>query len=101
MHRRRRRARPPAYCEPHFHEGAAPRALQGLKSSRGSVPLEILHRALMALGCRAAAERAQVTAPAGLWIGLARIEPVAAGFELADHGRVQAVSRGMGAPARA
>src|SRR4051794_23734311 len=50
------------------------------------VTLEILHLALMFLGRSAAPERAEVAALAGLGIHLARIEPIFARCELADHG---------------
>ena len=50
--------------------------------------LEKLHGALVFLRRRARIERAEITPPAGLWIYLARIEPVFARCELADHGWV-------------
>src|ERR1700741_2522439 len=54
-----------------------------------SVALEVLHRALMLLGRRARLECAEVAPAAGLRVGFARIKPVSAGFELADHRRLQ------------
>jgi len=50
--------------------------------------LEILHRALVLLRRRTRLERAEITPAASLRVGLARIEPVAPGLELADHGRL-------------
>src|ERR1700716_719577 len=50
-----------------------------------SVTLEVLHGAFVLLGCAARLEGAEVAALAGLGIGLARIEPVFTGCELADH----------------
>ena len=47
---------------------------------------EVLHGAFVLLRGRAAAERAEIAAPPGLRILLARIEPILAGCELADHG---------------
>jgi hypothetical protein len=49
------------------------------------MPLEILHRLLMLLRRRAVLEGAEVAAFAGLGVELARIEPVLAGFQFADH----------------
>src|SRR5260221_663490 len=51
------------------------------------VPLEILHRAFVLLGGGARLEGAEIAAPSGLRIDLARIEAVAARCELADHCR--------------
>src|SRR5579871_622938 len=48
--------------------------------------LEELHRAFVPFSRRTAAERAQVLALAGLGVGLLRIKPVLARFQLADHG---------------
>jgi hypothetical protein len=53
------------------------------------VALEELNRALVLLGGRTAAERAEVSATPGLRVLLARIEPVLPGFQLPDH-RVRA-----------
>jgi hypothetical protein len=50
------------------------------------MPLEILHRTLVARGRGAAGEGAEIAPPPGLRILLARIEPVLAGWKLADHG---------------
>jgi hypothetical protein len=52
-----------------------------------SMPLEKLHGALVLLRRRAAGEGAEIAPPAGLRIDFARIEPVFAGGELADHGQ--------------
>jgi hypothetical protein len=49
--------------------------------------LEKLHRALMLFRLFAAAERAEVFAFAGPGINLARIEPILARLEFANHGR--------------
>jgi len=50
------------------------------------MPLEKLHGALVLLRRGTAPKGAEITPPAGLRIYLARIEPVFAGGELADHG---------------
>src|ERR1700726_4737923 len=50
------------------------------------MPFEILHRTLVLLGGGAAIEGAQIAAAAGLRVHIARIEPVFAGGQLADHG---------------
>ena len=50
------------------------------------MPFEILHRTLMALRRGAAIEGAEITSPPGLRVYFARIEPVFAGRQLADHG---------------
>ena len=50
-----------------------------------SVPLEILHGALMLFGSGARLEGSKVAAPAGLRIDLAGIEPVLARSQFADH----------------
>ena len=51
-----------------------------------SMPLEILHGALVLLGGSARGESAEIAPPAGLRILLARVQPVLSGRELADHG---------------
>src|SRR6185437_4389856 len=55
-------------------------------TARNSMALEVLHLALVLLRRGARLEGAEVAALAGLGIGLARIEPVFARSELADHG---------------
>jgi len=50
-----------------------------------SVPLEVLHGALVLLGGLARLERAEVAALAGLRILLARVEPIFTRLQLADH----------------
>jgi hypothetical protein len=50
------------------------------------MPLEKLYGALVLLRRGAAAKGAEIAPPADLWIFLARVEPVFAGGELADHG---------------
>src|SRR5437660_7385099 len=50
-----------------------------------SVALAVLHRALMLLSRHARIECAEITPAAGLRVDFARIKPVSAGFELADH----------------
>jgi hypothetical protein len=57
----------------------------GLMGS-ASVALEILDLAFVLLSRRPAVEGAQVAAFAGLWVLLARIKPVLAGRQFADHG---------------
>src|ERR1700686_2399081 len=39
----------------------------------------------MLFGCRASLEGAEVSPPPGVRIGLARVQPILAGFQLADH----------------
>src|SRR5919197_1506201 len=56
--------------------------------SLASMTLEILNGVLVFFGRRGRLERAEIGARAGLRIDLARIEPVAAGLELADHRRL-------------
>jgi hypothetical protein len=51
------------------------------------MPLEILDSAFVLLRGSASRKRAEITPPAGLRILLARIEPVLAGRELANHER--------------
>jgi hypothetical protein len=51
-----------------------------------SMPLEILYLALVLLGRGARLEGAEIAPLAGLRIYLARIEPVLAGSQFADHG---------------
>src|SRR5262249_35410712 len=50
-----------------------------------SMTLEVLHGALVLLGRRARAERAEIAAAAGPRVDFARIEAIAARLELADH----------------
>src|SRR6202035_4808629 len=47
--------------------------------------LEELHGTLMLFGCRASLEGAEVSPPPGVRIGLARVQPILAGFQPADH----------------
>src|ERR1700749_443116 len=54
-------------------------------SPRRLMPFEILNRALVLLGRGTGAEGAKIAASASLRIFLARIKPVLAGCELADH----------------
>src|SRR5262245_26885584 len=54
--------------------------------SAASMALEVLHGALVLLGRRPCLEGAEIAAPAGLRVRLARIEAIAARLELADHG---------------
>src|SRR5262245_45353570 len=60
---------------------ASPASVQGRL-----VALEILYLALVLFRRRARLERAELAPLAGLGIGLARIEPVFSGTQLADHG---------------
>src|ERR1700730_1816884 len=55
-------------------------------TDKASMPLEILHRALVLLRGGAAGAGADIAAPAGARILLARIEPVFAGRQFANHG---------------
>ena len=52
-----------------------------------SMPLEILHRALVPLGRSAACKRTEIAAASGFWVLLARVNPVLARCQLADHDR--------------
>src|SRR5262249_48459002 len=52
------------------------------------VPLEVLHLALVLLRRTFAGEGCEVAPLAGAWTFLARIEPVLAGLEFADHGPI-------------
>src|SRR2546423_10322669 len=63
-----------------------PAGLEGEPAMRGSMPLEELDLALVLHRRFARREGAQVAALAGRGVGLARIEPVFTGRELADHG---------------
>src|SRR6478752_174002 len=67
-------------------------------AARNSVALEVLHVTLVLLRRGARLEGAKVAALAGLGIGLARVEPVFAGCELADHGSLLLVRTPGGAP---
>src|SRR5436305_13491076 len=49
------------------------------------MPLEILNRALVFLGCRLCLEGAQIPALSCLRIFLPRIQPIFTGLELPDH----------------
>src|SRR5690349_3559274 len=70
------------------------------RADAGSMPLEKLHGALVLLGARPARKRAEVSAPAGLRIDLARVEPVLAAPEAANH-RELAFARFAFRPVRA
>src|SRR5262245_3011511 len=56
--------------------------------SVASMALEVLHGTLVLLGRRARLEGAEIAAPTGLRVHLARIEAIAARLELADHRRL-------------
>src|SRR3954452_14776766 len=60
-------------------------APQSVLELRRSMPLEILHLALVLLGGSFRGKRGEIAPPSGAWIDLARIEPVFARFQLADH----------------
>ncbi len=49
--------------------------------------LKVLHGAFVLLGSGARWKRAEVAAPPGFWVNLARIKPVLARFQFADHGK--------------
>lgn len=49
------------------------------------MPLEVLDRTLVLLGCGARFERSQIPAPSGLRIELAGVQPVLAGAEFSYH----------------
>src|SRR5262245_21981388 len=55
-----------------------------------SAALEILHAALVLLCLCPGRKRAQIAPATGLRVDLARVEPVLAGLELADHDRLYA-----------
>src|SRR3954467_6072559 len=61
-----------------------------------SVPLEILHGALVLFRRREALERAKIPALAGRRIFLSGIKPVTTGFEFADHSDVPLRPHGPG-----
>jgi hypothetical protein len=63
-----------------------------------SMALEVLYCALVLLRSRAGLEGAEIAAPAGLRIDLARIEAIAARFELSDHCRFQLLSLALVVP---
>src|SRR5262245_64030779 len=58
-----------------------------------SMALEVLHGTLVLLGRAARLEGAEIAAPAGLRVHLARIEAIAARLELADHRRLPRAAR--------
>ena len=62
--------------------------------------LEELHRTLMLFGCRASLEGAEVSPPPGVRIGLARVQPIPSGFQLADHALRDEVERSDSREAR-
>src|SRR5205823_4587988 len=57
------------------------------RPSRRSMVFEVLHGPLVLLGLGAGGESTEVAAFAGARIELARVEPVLARFQFADHGR--------------
>src|SRR5262245_18518011 len=61
--------------------------------SAASMALEVLHGTLVLLGRRPRLEGAEIAAPAGLRVHLARIEAIAARLELADHRRLPRAAR--------
>jgi hypothetical protein len=50
-----------------------------------AAPLEELHSALVLLGAGARGERAEILAPLGGWVELARIKPVLTVRKFSDH----------------
>jgi len=62
------------------------RACQKVHEHKGSMLLlKELHGAFVTFGGRPAAESAEVLAPTGAAISLARIQPILTRFEFADH----------------
>src|SRR5689334_21466889 len=70
-----------------------PASRQKTITASGSVALEILDVALMFLRCRKTVEGAQVAALAGFGVLLARLEPVLAASQFADHDSILSVNR--------
>jgi len=61
-------------------------ACQNWVDVNGSIlTLKELHSAFVSLGCRSAPERAEILAPSGPGISLARIQPVMARLQFPDH----------------
>jgi hypothetical protein len=77
-------SRPPTSPSSSRHPRIWPRADESTPLAPAT--LEELHRALVLLGRLPARKRAEVAALAGARVLLARIEPVLARLELADHG---------------
>src|SRR5262245_55913456 len=63
--------------------------------SATSMALEVLHGALVLLGRRPRLEGAEIATPAGFPVRLARIKPIAARLELADHRRLPRAARAL------
>jgi hypothetical protein len=49
------------------------------------MPLKVLNRSLVFLGCRFCLERSQIPALSRFWIFLLRVQPIFAGLEFPDH----------------
>src|SRR5262245_24462508 len=63
--------------------------------SAASMALEVLHGALVLLSRRAGLEGAEIAAPAGLRVALARIQAIAARLELTNHRRLPRATRAL------
>src|SRR4029453_1332304 len=61
-------------------------AFPGKPIQQALMSLEILHLALVLFSSCTRLEGSEIAPPARLWVHLAGIEPVFAGFQLADHG---------------
>jgi hypothetical protein len=82
-----RNLRNPARSDWHvrIHRFSRSERITGAARDVTSVSFEVLHRALMFLGCCPRTERTQVSPLAGLGVRLARIEPILAGLEFSYH----------------